>query len=121
MYLLLITSLRVQKNNDEKTFKKEISKAFKEIANKGFNRVTVQVRPCADAFYKSNYFPTSEYMFGYQGAKLIYDPFEIMIDTAHKYDLSIEAWINPYRVSQRNDFHCWQKIILRSNGKTQIN
>ena len=42
------------KNNDEKTFKKEISKAFKELANKGFNRVTVQVRPCADAFYKSN-------------------------------------------------------------------
>ena len=30
------------KNNDEKTFKKEISKAFKELADKGFNRVTVQ-------------------------------------------------------------------------------
>lgn len=116
------------KNNDEKTFKKEISKAFKELANKGFNRVTVQVRPCADTFYKSNYFPTSEYMFGYQGAKLIYDPLEIMIDTAHKYDLSIEAWINPYRVSQRNDFSLlaknnialkWQntsKLIVLDNG-----
>lgn len=116
------------KNNDEKTFKKEISKAFKELANKGFNRVTVQVRPCADAFYNSNYFPTSEYMFGYQGAKLIYDPLEIMIDTAHKYDLSIEAWINPYRVSQRNDFSLlaknnialkWQntsKLIVLDNG-----
>lgn len=116
------------KNNDEKTFKKEISKAFKELANKGFNRVTVQVRPCADAFYKSNYFPISEYMFGYQGAKLIYDPLEIMIDTAHKYDLSIEAWINPYRVSQRNDFSLlaknnialkWQntsKLIVLDNG-----
>ena len=116
------------KNNDEKTFKKEISKAFKELANKGFNRVTVQVRPCADSFYKSNYFPTSEYMFGYQGAKLIYDPLEIMIDTAHKYDLSIEAWINPYRVSQRNDFSSlaknnialkWQntsKLIVLDNG-----
>lgn len=116
------------KNNDEKTFKKEISKAFKELANKGFNRVTVQVRPCADAFYKSKYFPTSEYMFGYQGAKLIYDPLEIMVDTAHKYDLSIEAWINPYRVSQRNDFSLlaknnialkWQntsKLIVLDNG-----
>ena len=116
------------KNNDEKTFKKEISKAFKELADKGFNRVTVQVRPCADAFYNSNYFPTSEYMFGYQGAKLIYDPLEIMIDTAHKYNLSIEAWINPYRVSQRNDFSLlaknnialkWQntsKLIVLDNG-----
>ena len=67
-------------------------------------------------------------MFGYQGAKLIYDPLEIMIDTAHKYDLSIEAWINPYRVSQRNDFSLlaknnialkWQntsKLIVLDNG-----
>ena len=116
------------KNNEEKAFKKEISKAFKELSNKGFNRVTVQVRPCADAFYKSNYFPTSEYCFGYQGPKLIYDPLEIMVNTAHKYNLSIEAWVNPYRVSQRNDFSTlaknnialkWQntgKLIVLNNG-----
>ena len=110
------------KNNDEKTFKKEISKAFKELANKGFNRVTVQVRPCADAFYKSKYFPTSEYMFGYQGAKLIYDPLEIMVDTAHKYNLSIEAWINPYRVSQRNDFSLLAKnnIALKWQNTSKL-
>ncbi len=92
------------KNNDEKEFKKSISKAFKELSSKGFNRVTVQVRPCADAFYKSAYFPVSGYCFDYQGAPLIYDPLEIMIQCAHKYNLSIEAWINPYRVSQSNDF-----------------
>ena len=51
-----------------------------------------------------------------------------MIDTAHKYNLSIEAWINPYRVSQRNDFSLlaknnialkWQntsKLIVLDNG-----
>lgn len=38
------------KNSDKKSFTKSISKAFKELSNKGFNRVTVQVRPCADAF-----------------------------------------------------------------------
>lgn len=92
------------KENDEKQFKKTISKTFKELSSKGFNRVTVQVRPCADAFYKSSYFPVSEYCFGYQGSELIYDPLEIMVECAHKYNLSIEAWINPYRVLQRNDF-----------------
>ena len=110
------------KNNDEKAFKKEISKAFKELSEKSFNRVTVQVRPCADAFYKSNYFPTSEYLFGYQGAKLIYDPLEIMVEAAHKYNLSIEAWVNPYRVSQRNDFSSLAKnnIALNWQGTSKL-
>ena len=91
-------------DNDETQFKKSISKAFKELASKGFNRVTVQVRPFADAFYKSDYFPVSSYCFGQQGSELIYDPLSIMVDAAHKYNMSIEAWINPYRVSSKNDF-----------------
>lgn len=91
-------------NNDENEFKKAINKAFKELSSKGFNRVTVQVRPFADAFYNSNYFPTSAYCFKKQGAELKYDPLEIMADAAEKQDLSIEAWINPYRVSSSTDF-----------------
>ena len=110
------------KNSDKKSFTKSISKAFKELSNKGFNRVTVQVRPCADAFYNSSYFPTSEYCFGYQGAKLIYDPLEIMVQIAHKYNLSVEAWINPYRVCQRNDFNSLAKnnIALEWQGTDKL-
>ena len=88
----------------EKEFKRGITKAFKDLKNNGFNRVTVHIRPCADAFYNSSVFPVSEYCFSYQGSELIYDPLEIMTQTAHKLGLSIEAWINPYRVSQSNDF-----------------
>lgn len=114
--------------SSEKEFKKNISKAFKALASNGFNRVTVQVRPCADAFYNSAYFPTSEYCFGYQGAELIYDPLQIMTSAAHKYGLSIEAWVNPYRVSQSSDFSAlaennialkWQntsRLIVLDNG-----
>lgn len=110
------------KNNNENSFKKEIIKAFKNLAEKGFNRVTVQVRPCADAFYKSNYFPTSEYCFGSQGSNLIYDPLEIMTQAAHKCNLSIEAWINPYRVSQRNDFSLLSKdnIALKWQNTSKL-
>lgn len=92
------------KDKEESDFKKSISKAFKELESKGFNRVTVQVRPYADAFYKSSYFPTSAYCTGVQGEELQYDPLEIMVEAAHKYDLFIEAWINPYRVSTSTDF-----------------
>lgn len=100
---------------DEGEFKKSISKAFKDLKSKGFNRVTVQVRPFADAFYNSKYFPVSAYCFGEQGSELIYDPLEIMVDTAHKNNMSIEAWINPYRVSSSNDFSglCESNIALQ--------
>lgn len=91
-------------DNDEAHFKKSISKAFKTLSSKGFNRVTVQVRPFADAFYKSDYFPVSSYCFGQQGSELLYDPLSIMVEAAHKYNMSIEAWINPYRVSSKKDF-----------------
>ena len=91
-------------DNDEQEFKKQISKAFKELESNGFNRVTVQVRPFADAFYKSDYFPVSAYCFKSQGSELLYDPLAIMTEAAHKYGMSIEAWINPYRVSSSTDF-----------------
>ena len=86
-------------------FEKTIKSAFKLIKNIGLNTVTVQVRPCADAFYRSDYFPVSEYCFGVQGAELKYDPLQLMVETAHDLGLRIEAWINPYRVSQSNDIN----------------
>lgn len=92
------------KDNDEKTFSKKINESFKNLSKQGFNRVTVQVRPFADAFYNSSYFPISSYCFGSQGGELKYDPLAIMVDIAHKYKLDIEAWINPYRVSNSTDF-----------------
>lgn len=91
-------------DHTEQEFKKEIGKAFKELSSNGFNRITVQVRPYADAFYNSDYFPTSAYCFKVQRSELVYDPLEIMVELAHKYKLSIEAWINPYRISTSTDF-----------------
>ncbi len=85
---------------DENSFETEIKSLFKKVKSLGLNTVTVQVRPCADAFYKSNYFPVSKYCFGVQGSELIYDPLAVMVKTAHSLNLRIEAWINPYRVSQ---------------------
>lgn len=96
-------------DSTEQEFKKKINKAFKELKSNGFNRVTVQVRPYADAFYKSDYFPVSSYCFKEQGSELLFDPLKIMVDSAHRYKLSIEAWINPYRVSMSTDFSALSK------------
>lgn len=86
-------------------FKEVIRGVFEVVKDAGLNTVTVQVRPCADAFYKSDYFPVSQYCFGTQGSDLKYDPLEIMVSSAHAMNLRIEAWINPYRVSQSNDIN----------------
>lgn len=87
---------------NESKFKENISSAFNSIKEMGFNTVCVQVRPCSDAFYYSSYFPSSKYCFGTQGSELPFDPLKIMCDIAKEQSLNIEAWINPYRVSQDN-------------------
>jgi uncharacterized lipoprotein YddW (UPF0748 family) len=44
-----------------------VNKAFDKIVDLGLNTVFVQVRPFADAFYDSNYFPWSAKITGTEG------------------------------------------------------
>lgn len=92
------------KGKSEYEFEQKINDEFSKLSSYGFNTVTVQIRPCADAFYLSKYFPSSVYFNGTQGGEMLYDPLEIMCSVAQKYKLNIEAWINPYRVSQDDDY-----------------
>ena len=87
---------------NENQFRENIEKAFKNLKNMGFNTACVQVRPCADAFYYSKYFPVSKYCFGRQGSDLPFDPLSVMCSAAKDTGIEIEAWVNPYRVSQDN-------------------
>lgn len=92
------------KGKSEYEFEQKINDEFSKLSSYGFNTVTAQIRPCADAFYLSEYFPLSVYFNGTQGGEMLYDPLEIMCSVAQKYKLNIEAWINPYRVSQDDDY-----------------
>lgn len=92
------------KDKSKYEFEQKINDEFSKLSSYGFNTVTVQIRPCADAFYLSKYFPSSVYFNGLQGGEMTYDPLEIMCSVAQKYKLNIEAWINPYRVSQDDDY-----------------
>ena len=44
----------------------------------GLNALVVQVRPCADSFYPSAYFPWSKWASGALGEALPYDPVKIL-------------------------------------------
>ncbi len=65
----------------------------------GLNAVVVQIRPCTDAFYPSQYEPWSQWLTGKQGKapSPYYDPLEFMVREAHVRGLEFHAWCNPYR------------------------
>jgi uncharacterized lipoprotein YddW (UPF0748 family) len=76
---------------------------FRAILNQhqknGINAVIVQVRPAADAFYRSSFEPWSEWLTG-EKAKAPdpeYDPLTFMIEEAHERTMEFHAWLNPYR------------------------
>lgn len=65
----------------------------------GINAVIFQVRPTADALYKSEYEPTSHWLMGTQGDSLTWDPLEWTIEQAHQRGMEVHVWLNPYRVN----------------------
>ena len=65
----------------------------------GINAIIFQVRPTADALYKSEYEPVSHWLTGTQGGALEWDPLEWTINEAHKRKMEVHVWLNPYRVN----------------------
>ena len=67
----------------------------------GINALVFQIRPEADAFYKSNLEPYSRFFTGAQGKSPDdpdFDPLAFIIDECHKRGMELHAWLNPYRV-----------------------
>ena len=79
--------------------KVEFNKLLDMHERNGINALIVQIRPCADAFYPSQYEPWSEWLTGGQGVppSPYYDPLEYMITETHKRKMVFHAWMNPYR------------------------
>lgn len=65
----------------------------------GINAIIFQVRPTADALYYSELEPTSHWLVGTQGGTLYWDPLEWTIREAHKRNMEVHVWLNPYRVN----------------------
>jgi uncharacterized lipoprotein YddW (UPF0748 family) len=73
------------------------------------NALIFQVRPTADAVYKSDIEPWSYYLTGKQGhaPQGNFDPMAFLIVETHKRNMEFHAWLNPYRVTaSANDVLC---------------
>ncbi len=85
----------------------------------GMNAIILQVRPSADAFYKSDLFPWSKYLTGSQNVapEDEFDPLEYWVEKAHENGLELHAWINPFRVAvSEEDYNS-----LSDNNPARIN
>ncbi|WP_405836955.1 family 10 glycosylhydrolase [Streptomyces platensis] len=67
------------------------------------NTVFFQVRPTADALWPSPYEPWAQYLTGQQGRDPGWDPLDFAVREAHRRDLELHAWFNPYRVANHTD------------------
>lgn len=88
---------------DPEILKGEALKILDLAQKTGLNAIFLQVRPTADAFYKSNYFPWSKFLTGSQGKAPDggFDPLNFWITEAHKRGIELHAWINPYRITKK--------------------
>lgn len=96
-------SMKQEATRNEETFRKKFENIVLNAQKLKTNRLIVQVRPFSDAFYNSTVYPPTEYLSGTQGVSVPFDALLIMCEIAHNYNMKIEAWINPYRVSYKND------------------
>ncbi|WP_405596158.1 family 10 glycosylhydrolase [Streptomyces sp. NBC_01410] len=67
------------------------------------NVVVLQVRPTADALWPSPYEPWTQYLTGSQGRDPGWDPLGTAVAEAHRRDLRLHAWFNPYRAAVHTD------------------
>ncbi len=85
--------------------KAEADEVLDNVASMKLNAVFFQVRPAADALYRSSYFPWSSYVSGTTG-QAPPDDFDVLqywVTAAHSRGLELHAWINPYRAAVSKD------------------
>lgn len=112
---LSFMELRVtDENKNEKDYKDYINSLFQNMKTIGVTDCFVQVRPYADALYKSDIFPQSEY-----SKKADFDVLSVVVSCAKGYDIDIHAWINPYRCGENwkhFDFEGDREFIETDSG-----
>lgn len=101
---------------------------FSKLESAGCNAIIFQVRPTADALYKSKYEPWSAWLTGKRGKAPSedWDPLEFAVAEAHKRGMELHAWLNPYRVTSNSnevlpsnhDANKYPKRFVKFNGQT---
>jgi len=87
-----------------------------------FNAAVLQVRPQADALYKSNIEPWSYYLTGTQGKAPdpYYDPLEFWVKEAHSRGIELHVWLNPYRAHHKDGKEISDQSIVKKHPELVV-
>lgn len=91
------------KGKNKQDITNEITKMIDNIKKYKFNMLILHVSPFSDAIYESKIFPSSSSIVNKEGEKLPIDVLSYFIEVAHKNNIELHAWINPYRISNSTD------------------
>lgn len=85
--------------------KSELIQMLDRMQALNLNALFLQIRPTGDALYASQLEPWSEWLTGTQGKapEPYYDPLEFAIAEAHKRNIELHAWFNPYRAGTSSE------------------
>ena len=85
------------------------------MASLNMNAVIFQVRPHADALYRSSIEPWSPWLTGTMGKSPGYDPLEYCIAEGHRRGIEVHAWFNPFRALSNASMPVSSKHITRTH------
>lgn len=87
-----------------KEYKEYLLSIINKVKEYNMNTVVFQVRPVNDALYESEMNPWSNVLTGVEGLYPGFDPFGYFMEEAKKANISVHAWINPYRAGRVDIF-----------------
>ncbi len=87
----------------EEEAKTKIREIVTFLKEKNFNMILLQVRSFSDAIYPSKIYPMSKTLTGIENSEYPFDFLAYFIEEAHKREIEVHAWINPYRVRNNTD------------------
>ena len=102
--------------------KQEAIQLLNLLVDLNFNAVILQVRPSADALYKSPHEPWSYFLTGQTGRSPYpeYDPLEFWIEECHKRGLEFHAWLNPFRAHHSNGGTISSESMVRKSPENVV-
>lgn len=79
---------------------------------RGMNTVLFHVRAHSDAYYRSSIYPPAEAAAGLLADG--FDPLAYAVEAAHTRELTLHAWINPYRIGSTADNAVTESTFVHS-------
>ena len=91
------------KGKSKKEMQSIITDMINNIKRFGLNSIILQTSPFSDAIYPSKIYKSSHVVVQKEGDKLPLDILGFFIKKAKENGISVYAWINPYRIRNKND------------------